>query len=282
MERDLLDVIQKVQAHLDPAMIDQDPTVSLSTKLHRAQKTLKKAKHEADQLHQQHLNKLLNEAVAANHVKQSKVLKYLIWAERNWQCYAWFHHHMKPKVEGGLAFVMVTASDGTQQPLLEHADIEDTLLKYSRTHFATTEGLTFTCEPLKWLLQYDGITKFGDYVYQGHDIQDMYDFDKPTTAILKNLRNKIPQTITTDHPLDYNLLMNGIKKWPEKTTTSPSGCHLGIYKTLQKHIVKQKKKNNNANMDLPDQLGPIKQGHDILFLIFNIMTLALKHTYPLQ
>jgi len=34
-----------------------------------------------------------------------------------------------------------------QQPLLECTDIEDTLLEYSWTHFATAEGLTFTREP---------------------------------------------------------------------------------------------------------------------------------------
>jgi len=61
--------------------------------------------------------------------------------------------------------------------------------------------------------------------------------------------------------------------------TSPSGHHLVIYKTLQKHIVKQKKGDGNHP---PAPTGMIKQGRDILFLIFDIMSLALRHTYPLQ
>jgi len=48
-----------------------------------------------------------------------------------------------------------------------------------------------------------------------------------------NLRTKLPLDGTQDHPLLYDKLQNGIKKWPERTTTSPSGRHLGIYKSLQ-------------------------------------------------
>jgi len=193
-----------------------------------------------------------------------------------------FHHHTKPKVAGDLAFVTIPDPDGTQQPLQEHADIEDMLLEHSRIHFAAAEGLMFTCEPLKWLLQYDGLTSFGHYVYKGWPLEDIHGFDKPTKAILQNLHNKIKKATTKEHPLDYKLLMNGIKKWPEHTATSPSGHHLGIYKTLQKHVMKQKKTNQDDSNDLPVPQGLIKQGHDILFLIFDIMLLALQHTYPLQ
>jgi len=59
-------------ASLNPTMINQDPNISLSTKLCRTPKPLKKAKCKADQLCQQHLDKLLNEVIAANHTKCSK------------------------------------------------------------------------------------------------------------------------------------------------------------------------------------------------------------------
>ncbi len=78
--------------------------------------------------------------------------------------------------------------------------------------------------------------------------------------------------------------MNSIKKWPERTVTSPSGRHLGIYKTLQKHVLRKKTGQPN-NQDTDDKVEPpglLKQGHDILFLIFDIMSIAIKHAYPLQ
>ncbi len=40
--------------------------------------------------------------------------------------------------------------------------------------------------------------------------------------------------VSTTKPLEFEALMSGFKKWPEHTTTSPSGCHLGVYKSLLK------------------------------------------------
>jgi len=279
-ERNLSEAIQRVYERLDPTLIDNDPRVTLTTKLRRAQRALRKARREAAQLRQQHMEKLLNEAIAANQAKKSNALKYLIRAERNRQCYARFRHYTKPKLAGGLAFVNITLEDGTQHPLLDRDEIEDTLLEHSRTHFAAADGSPFTCEPLSRLLQYDGMTTFGDHVHKGSTCLDNYNFDEQTMAILKNLKKKINPDETVPHSLNYELLMNGIKKWPEKTTTSPSGRHLGIYKTLQKHIV-QKKKSDNADNN-PVTTDALTQGRDVLFLIFDIMTIALKHTYPLQ
>jgi len=62
---------------------------------------------------------------------------------------------------------------------------------------------------------------------------------------------------------------------------SPSGRHLGIYKTLGKHTIQTNKKNDQPGKT-PEINGPLKHGHDVLYLIFDIMVLALKHAYPLQ
>jgi len=51
-KQNLSNTIQKVRERLDPAVIDTDPTTSLSTKLRCTQKALKHAKHEADKLRQ--------------------------------------------------------------------------------------------------------------------------------------------------------------------------------------------------------------------------------------
>jgi len=187
-------------------------------------------------------------------------------------------------LSGGLAFVNVCDEHGIQQPLLECEDIEDTLLEYSRTHFAKAEGSPFMQAPLNHLLNYDGLTFFSEAVFQGHEIPMHHNFDEQTKAILTNLHNKLPSATQPPHHLDYKLLMNGIKKWPECTTTSPLGRHLGIYKTLQKHMLKQKKgsQNDQDNAEEEEPMGMLKQGRDILFLIFDIMSIAIKHTYPLK
>jgi len=59
--------------------------------------------------------------------------------------------------------------------------------------------------------------------------------------------------------------------------TSPSGHHLGIYKSLQCHV---KEKSDNA-LPTPTQ-DAISQGHNVPYVIFDIMNLALKHTHTLE
>jgi len=164
--------------------------------------------------------------------------------------------------------------------LLNKEDLDATLLEYSREHFATAQGTPFTTEPLARLLQYDGLTPFGDRILQGRPNADHLQFDEPTKTLLQHMQDKTTLAAVRQHPLDYTILMNRIKKWPERTMTSPSGRHLGIYKTLQRHI-KEKKKNETAT-DAANNDLPIQQGWDILYLIFDILTLTLRHSYTLE
>jgi len=110
--------------------------------------------------------------------------------------------------------------------------MDNTLLEYCRQHFATAHGTPFTTAPLNHLLQYDGITAFGNHVSQGTVRLDNLPIDEATKALLTHLKDKTNNQ-DRSHPLVYDELQNGIKKWPEKTATSPSGRHLGIYKSLQ-------------------------------------------------
>jgi len=137
---------------------------------------------------------------------------------------------------------------------------------------------------LSRLLNYDGLTPFGDRVFQGRNTFDHLDFDAPTRTLLKHLKNKLMPEISRKHPLDYEMLMQGIKKWPEKRTTSPSGRHLGIYKTLQRHLKeKDSDKGKNKKADGPEEPQlRIQQGRDVLYVIFNILNLALRHSHTLE
>ncbi len=152
--KDLLAVIKQIKKHLHPGTSDRDPQVTLSTKLHWAQKDLWKVKMGIRPPMQATFRKTPHQAVAANQTKMSKALKYLIQAERNrQQYYAYFQSHTKPKSSSSLVFVTVQNQEGLQLPLLKHKDIKDTLLEYSCTHFATTNRSPFTTNPLQCLLQ---------------------------------------------------------------------------------------------------------------------------------
>ncbi len=86
--------------------------------------------------------------------------------------------------------------------VLDQEDLKETLLEHSRTHFVQVEGSPFTVEPLGHLLQYDGLTPFSNLITNGRPLHGVHNLDKPTTAILSNLKSKLPQNRLT-HALDY-------------------------------------------------------------------------------
>ncbi len=206
-------------------------------------------------------------------------LTYLIHAEQNRCCFAEFRNHTKPKSAGSLAYI-TKPSENEQQPItiIDNEEMNEALLEYSRTHFATAQGTPFTIEPLSRLLNYDGIMKFGNLVSQGRANLEELPLDEATQALLNHLKSKQTNQETI-HPLVYKDLQNGIKKWPEKTTTSPSGRHLGIYKSLQRHVLS---KDELDSLLLEEASCLLKQGCDILYLVFDIMSIALKHNYTLE
>jgi len=62
-EHNLSSALTNITKCLDPELLNMDLEISLLSKLRKAQKQLKKAKREADKLHQNHLDALLNQAV---------------------------------------------------------------------------------------------------------------------------------------------------------------------------------------------------------------------------
>jgi len=279
-DRDMSAILDSIKARLWPSPDDAKAHLrSFSANLRRAQKHLRQVKRDAEQLRRKHLENLLNEAKAANRRKKTSALTYLIRAEQNRRCYSAFRQHTKPKSAGGLAYLLdtdVTTNETTT--ILDREEMEKTLLDYSRTHFAAAQGSPFTVAPLSNLVQYDGLTSFGDKILQGRVHLEALPFDDPTRELLAHLKDK-----STDenrrHPLIYEELQKGIQKWPEKTTTSPSGRHLSIYKSLQRHVI-HKDDTTTQPPDTPQDL--ITQGRDVLYLIFDIMSLALQHTYTLN
>jgi len=253
--------------------------VSLSAKLRKAQKNLKAAKREVDKLQKQHLEALLNKAIVNNQHKRTKALKYLICAEQNCLCYARFRQHTKPKAAGGLAYITVPDDTGTPQPLLDKQDLESMLLEHSRTHFAQAEGSPFTIEPLNCLLQYDGLTPYGDHVTQGKS-GTLHDFDKPTGAILKHLQCKVLVEAPVALSLNHDILLNGIKM-ARTYYRVPLGTSPWNLQGTGKNVIDNKKDNKDQATPATNT-GTLKDGCNVLYIIFDLMELALRHTYPLK
>jgi len=111
--------------------------------------------------------------------------------------------------------------------------MEQKLLAHSQQHFSQAQGTAYMQEPLQTLLNYDGLTKFADQVFQGK-LPTKLNVPPVTQLLLEHQKSLLQPNEDTSHPLTFEGLMAGFKKWLEKTATSPSGQHLGIYKSMSK------------------------------------------------
>jgi len=96
--------------------------------------------------------------------------------------------------------------------ILDQEDMDQTRLEYSQTHFATAQGLPFMVDPLSRLLDYDGLTKFGNRVLQGRVALNALQIDEATHALLQHMTDKTDPLCPRMHPLLYNELQNRIFK----------------------------------------------------------------------
>jgi len=85
-----------------------------------------------------------------------------------------------------------------------------------------------------------------------------------------NQRSLLKPGEHSNHPIEFESLMKGFKKWLERTTTSPSGQHLGIYKSLLKDYPPK---------DPPPDQPPWTYGIDVMRCVYHLLQLALKHIH---
>ncbi len=132
---------------------------------------------------------------------------------------------MKPRSPGGISKLIVdSAHDPTQQQILQDANLMDQhLLEYCKKHFSQADGTPYTVPPLAPLLEYSGLTPFGQQILHGTAAIDELPLNHHTKLLLKHQEYCTPLTQPTHQDMPYDQLMQGFCKWKERTSTSPSG-----------------------------------------------------------
>ena len=113
-------------------------------------------------------------------------------------------------------------------------EMEEKLLEFCHHHFAQAEGTPFTIEPLKSLVGDTGFSEFCDQLLNGTIDLESLDIPNHTKLFLKHLHHKVAEAPSEDE-LTHEGVMKGFLAWPECTSTSPEGGHLGLYKSLCHH-----------------------------------------------
>jgi hypothetical protein len=110
-------------------------------------------------------------------------------------------------------------------------ELESRIVARNKKHFAQAEGSPFTDLPLKDLTPANSLEKFFDSSGQPINLPDST-FQETTTvlAILQDaFRDRPPNIPSTVLFKDF---VTSFLHWDEKTSTSPSGRHLGLYKSI--------------------------------------------------
>jgi hypothetical protein len=150
--------------------------------------------------------------------------------ERRRICANLFKTIRKGNSTGGLTHILIPSQVDNKQytSIQQTSKLEETLLHCNIQHFRQAHGTPFTTSAMINTIGHNGVTSISEEILNGK-IPDH--LPKSPKLLLKQLA-RVRETI----PLDMNEddMCQGFLKWRKNTTTSPSGKHLGIYKSLIK------------------------------------------------
>jgi len=254
---------------------------SLSAHLQFAQRQLQTIHQEAKDKWKDHLNKLIAAGVICKDQKWKKLILSLKQAEELRSCYMMVHSIMKPRQPGGISHVWIptinTQNETQRESTYDPQALEHLVLQQHWQHFSQANGTVMTQEPLWALVNNECTSEYAHQILAGTVDITSLPVDEYTKDLLQQLKSKVLPSKNTQHPLDKDTLIKGFKMWPKKTSTSPSGWHLGIYKSLAKHFPPPKDKDNQETP--PEPIDPLQCGNDVLTLLIMMMELVINHTH---
>jgi hypothetical protein len=154
------------------------------------------------------------------------------------------------------------------------SEVLEVLQKRNRIHFGQAHGTPFTVKPLVGYFGYSGCTLAGRQVLNGN-----FDFDTVTdTSIAAILKHMKKQNACQRHAIRPEITLSAfqskLKSWRESTATSPSGLHLGHYRSMiARHAY------SDRESDDPDKQRLDHMQRELCMLHLRIINYALTRGY---
>jgi hypothetical protein len=119
--------------------------------------------------------------------------------------------------------------------IIDRQTLETSILLFCQQHFQQAASTPFGSGHLADILEGSGLTAAGEAMLQGEWQPNSASTRTPELrAFIRRLA--IPDQLRDTPPIDLEVSVDeyrsAIKKWNERTSTSPSGRHLGFYKVL--------------------------------------------------
>jgi hypothetical protein len=212
---------------------------TIKKELRLAQKQLKEITNKATTLREEHLTELIEQAEDnLSDEKFQKRLRDIKKAHTRQQHYKRIQNILKPAQKTGLSYILVPKDFEPDQypyeseqikewePVHEQSELQSFIQKRNIAHFGQAHGTPFTVEPLT-KINWEADSIEAKEILEGSIPMSLINGDEYTMKILSYIakREQLPEIDTYITPTQIS---SGFKKWKEETSTSPSGCHLGL------------------------------------------------------
>lgn len=240
--------------------------------LKRAYRHLQECRLRAKELRQEHLTERANMALDNGQKDIHSIIIAIKKAEARRDMFAKLKRLKCNPISHGIDHVIVEDQDGQRITITDIDDMYKTLISYNKEHFSQADGTPFTTEPIKSRLGTCATSQFVQDILDGKvDTEDL-ELNEAATAILQQLSKRLSNSLI-DIDISTEDIIKGYKKWPEYTSTSPSGCHLGIDKAMLRFQRTQEKVAEEST-----KLPPYMRYFEIKAFIIN-SALKTGHVY---
>jgi Reverse transcriptase (RNA-dependent DNA polymerase) len=204
-------------------------------------------------LREEYLETLVSDINNRIDTKQVVTIKAIMHRERSRNDHRCVRRVFKGNKGKGITSLEVPLKDGSGRyiTLTELQEIEKELLLRNIEHFGQANDTPFGSSPLLDILEYEGINNAVQNMIQNKHIpQELDNQPEYVKKILEKLSDgeNLP---VIDKDNIYEEFCEGFKKWKKRTTTSPSGRHLGHYKILLKIGVED---DNNKTINVSSKI----------------------------
>jgi hypothetical protein len=147
------------------------------------------------------------------------------------QSFARIRQIFKPKSQSGLSRILIPAKNSNENhgwETVTHPEaIHELLRKQNIQHFGMAHGTPFTRAPLT-CLNWEANSNEAEQLISGQLPDALSNLDNKYLEKLIHHICNMPQLPEIECQLTPEEVSQGFSKWREATSTSPSGCHLGL------------------------------------------------------
>jgi hypothetical protein len=129
--------------------------------------------------------------------------------------------------------------------ITDPVEIEEYLIKRNKAHFGQAGNTVFASGILKEQLGYEGVNEICESLIQGKSKPNTINTMTPVVQQIIDNFYESPKSSDLPSNINFEEFSAALEKWNERTTTSPSGRHLGHCKILLRLPIYD---NNNINL----------------------------------